>query len=118
MGRKIKQVNKPKKIFIFGIIILICLLLLAVFFAVKSYKDYYSLISHKDYFKNNSSIEIEPWMTPHSILRHFNITQENLFNTLNTTNSNFNFRKQISSICSEKKENCTLVIEELNSKVR
>ncbi len=122
MKRGVKSVNKnavkQKELLIIFLIILICLIFLVAFFAFDSYKDYSSFRIYKNYLKNNSSIEIQSWMTPYTVLRHFNITQEDLFKTLNTTNSTLNFRKQISSICSEKKENCTLIVEELNSKVK
>lgn len=89
-----------------------------VFYAVRSYVSYHSLKSHMDYFRSNSSLEIQPWMTPHAVIRHFNITPEDLFNVLNTINSSSNLRKPISTLCSEKKENCTMIVEELNTKVR
>ena len=113
---KIDKKNWQRALLILMTIVII-LLIFIIFFANSSYKNYHSFRNHKNYFKN-STLQIEPWMTPSTILRHFNITSEDLFNTLNITNSSLNFKKQISSICLGKKENCTFVIEELNSKLQ
>jgi len=108
---------KNRKIILYSVV-LICLLVILIVSAINSYNNYHAYKSQRDYLKNSYSIKIESWMTPHTVLRHFNISQEDLLNILNITNTSLDFKKQISGICSKKKENCTLIVEELNKQVK
>jgi len=105
-----------------GKIILYTALVISIFFAVfillnSAYSNFHEFKGQQNYIKeinNNSSAEIQSWMTPQSIITHFNISQQVLLNELNITYSKTNLRTPISKICKNKKLNCTTVIEKLN----
>ncbi len=116
MPKREKINNNPKKKGLMVYVILtICIVMLCILFASKSYETYHSFKNHRGYFKTTTNPLIESWMTPHTVLRHFNLTSTELFGTLNVTNSSFNFAKPISTICSDKKVNCTAILLELNT---
>jgi len=121
MVKKEKPKNKPMdkkmKFLIFYSVLLTILIVFIAFSMLRSYNDYHAFKSHREYLRNNFPIQVESWMTPHTVLRRFNITSEDLFSTLNVTNSSFNLVKPISTICTEKKENCTIIVQKLNNKL-
>jgi len=111
-----KKTNKKYTLFGY-IIILLCLIVFFIILSINSYQNYQTFKNHKNYF-NNTPIKIGSWMAPHTVLKHFNITQQSLFLLLNATNSSSNLISPISTICSNKKENCTLILEKLNNAVK
>ena len=113
-----KQKKDNSKNLLVYILILIIIVLLAFILLRYSFTHYSSFRGHQDYFKNNTSPKIESWMTPSTVLRHFNISESSLFNELNITKTTANLRTPIANLCTNQKQDCSLVINNLNSMVK
>lgn len=115
-----KQKNKNK--FVNGIIIytavLVFIIILSIILLQTSLIKFDSFRSHQDYIKNHPSPNIEDWMTPNTILRQFNISENVLFNELNTTKTIKILRTPLFKICRQQKINCTSLIIQLNNQVK
>jgi hypothetical protein len=112
---KSKKKKRDIKSIIPYILILIAIILLALFLINHVFSYYNIYRNHQGYFKNNTSVQIESWMTPHTILRHFNISEEDLFKELNISNNNGNLRTPLEQICKKEQIDCPLLIGRLNS---
>jgi len=97
--------------------ILIVILLAAVFFTLRADAYYHSFRGHQVYFKNSPAIMIEDWMTPNTVLRNFNITEQQMFGILQINNSTNNLRTPIVDLCRDYRLNCPLLLDKLNSRV-
>ena len=111
-------IMKDKTFFIYlGIFIVI--IIAAAFFIFSANNNYHSFRGHQVYFRNNTNgtIQIENWMTPQTIIRHFNITQNNLFEEIGITNSTTNLRTPLVTLCKSYNISCSTLIQRLNSQV-
>jgi hypothetical protein len=115
--KKTKKSTKFKRGMIYFIILLAILLLLILLVRHES-SSYRSWRGHQNYFKNNLSPKIETWMTPHTILRHFNISQNDLLQTLNVSDTISNLRTPLNQICIKNKMDCPLITDKLNNLVK
>ena len=108
-------------IILIGIVLLSCIVL----FSIRAYTHYTELEDHKDYFLQPGA-PIQDWMTIHSIVRHYNLTEERIYTELNVSpgtliselgldNSTVIDRLTIEKICVEKHLNCTVVVNRLNN---
>jgi hypothetical protein len=110
---KNKSINK---ILIYSII-LILIVLFAFVLLRDSFNHYSSFQGHQEYIRNSPSLTIEPWMTPSTILRHFNISESILFNELNISKTNTNLRTPLVDLCKKQKINCPSIVNKLNTLV-
>lgn len=90
------------------VIVIIILLILRASFNFHSFEQY------KDYFKENKNPIISDWMTPHTILRHFNITEKVLFSEMNLTKNEELMRTPLYRTCTKKKIDCKELVKKLN----
>lgn len=116
MAKGSRKSSNKREIAVY-VVILIVLIILALVFLFYAFSNYHSFRTHQNYFKS-SNVTIESWMTPHTILRHFNISESSLFSELGISNTTGNLRIPLSQICTEKKLNCTEVVDKLNSMVK
>jgi hypothetical protein len=71
----------------------------------------------KGYFETNENTKIEKWMTPRTILRNFDISEETLLKELNITKDQKSMIMPLENTCRFKKINCDDLVEKLNSLV-
>jgi len=128
--KKIKthKTNKNNKMtWQIGLIILagIIIFFLMIFFAIRAYDHYTELESHRTYF-NEPNASIQDWMTIRSIVRHYNLTEDEIYKELNVSpgtfvselgidNSTLVDRTTIQTICFKKHLDCNAVMDRLNS---
>jgi len=110
---KKKKIEKPDKTKVLYIII-IALVLLIFLYSFRAYQHYTLMKLHREYFKQ-PNLQIEPWMTVHSISRHFNISENAIFQELKTKATISNSRTTIESMCKKNHLNCTETISGLNA---
>ncbi len=115
---KKKKVPRQKPYIFIYAMVLVCLLILVIFLVSTSVNTYHSWRSHQSYFKENHSPAIELWMTPNTILRHFNISKSQLFQELSISPTDENLMTSLTNLCTKNKLDCLSVKEELNSLVR
>lgn len=113
----VKDKGSYKKYIIFGLLV-VCVAIVVVFSFYRAYVDYHSFRGHQNYIRNASNLSIQDWMTPHTVLRHFNVSEDYLLNQLNITNSSSDLRSPISKICVAKKIDCGALIVRLNEMVK
>lgn len=106
--------KKSTKRIIFLTVLFVLILLFAVILISNAISNYYSFKSHQNEI-HSPNPKIEDWMSPGTILRHFNISPKYLFDTLNIPDSRTNLRKPLSQICAEQKINCTQLVDKLNN---
>jgi len=106
------------------VIIGIIIFALIIFFAVRTYAHYVELENHKNYFKQPNA-SIQDWMTIRSIVKHYNITESEIYTELNVSpnifiretgidNSTLVDRTTIQTICTKKHLDCNAVLGRLN----
>lgn len=117
MLKKNKKYRSANAVIIYSVI-LIFLIALTFFFFRNAFSNYHSFKEHRDYFRNNPSPAIESWMTPHSVLSHFNISGKDLFLQMNITYNRQNLRIPFSELCAKNKIDCPMLIKTLNEKVK
>jgi hypothetical protein len=105
---------------------LFCLLLfiLIIILAVRTYNHYNELKEHRDYFKQPNA-SIQDWMTIHSVVYNYNISESQIYFALNIEpgtfgrelgidNSTTIDRLTIKAICMKKHLDCNDVVSKLN----
>jgi hypothetical protein len=126
--RKNNIKNKKDKItwqLIIPIVAGIIIFAFMIFFAVRIYTHYTDLKNHRDYFKQHNA-PIQDWMTVRSIVKYYNISEDELYSELNVSpgifaneigidNSTLIDKMTIQSICVTKHLDCNAVINKLNS---
>lgn len=113
-----KKDKNQNEEYVFALAItLLILIFIALFLSLRAEYYYDSFKTHEIYFKENSSAIVESWMTPHTVLRHFNITQTTLFYALNISNSTTDLRTPISNLCVEHKIDCVSALNTINTEV-
>jgi len=107
--------KKKIKSDIFFYIILIFLIFLILLFSYRAYHNYNVLKTQRGYLKQ-VNIEIQPWMTVHSVERRFNLSSEKVDKELKIKyNISYYGGETITSLCVKNHLNCTKVIEDLNN---
>lgn len=109
-----KELRLLDKIIIY-LVILIALFALLGLFIRNANSDYSKFKDNKNYFKVNNDYEVQEWMNPQTILRHFPITENDLFNILNVSKTEQNLRTPLREICIKQKKDCNKVILDLNA---
>ncbi len=103
----------------------VVLLCLVIIFVSLTYHQYVALKNHRDYFKQ-SNLSIQDWMTVRSVVRHYNLSEKEIYAELNVSpsvlyrelgidNSTAVDRLTIKMLCVRKHVNCTVVVNRLNS---
>ena len=115
--------KKKKELVLFDKIIIFSLILLGLFivlaFLVHSAQgNYRTFKENKNYFKANPDLKIEDWMNPMTILRHFNISETDLFTALALPKTETNLRTPLSEICKKQKVDCNELIKRINSLIK
>jgi hypothetical protein len=105
------------KFVIMYVVILILLIALVTSLIFNARYDFKSFKDHRGYFKNNTSIKIEEWMSPNTIIQHFNISKETIIQEANITNKSSDLQTPLEITCSKKKINCTELVHILNERV-
>lgn len=107
-----KKKIKSDIIFYSIIAILIFFILL---FSYRAYQNYNIFKIHRTYLRQ-ANIEVLPWMTIHSVERHFNISSEEVDKELKIKyNLSYYGGETVNSLCVKNHLNCTKVIEDLNN---
>ena len=120
--------HKNKKMrwqFVVLILTGIIIFALIIFFSIRIHNHYNELQSHKNYFRQ-SNASIQDWMNIHSVVRHYNLTESEIYAELNVTpgafieelgidNSTLVDRMTIQAICVKKHLDCKTVVDRLNS---
>lgn len=105
------------KIIIFSLILLGLLVVLA-FLVHNAQTNYQTFKENKNYFKTNPDLKVEDWMNPMSILRHFNISEADLFTALGIPKTESNLRTPLREICKKQKVDCNELIKRINSLIK
>jgi hypothetical protein len=113
MGDLKKELKILDKIIVYSIVLIALLIFLGLLIQSAN-SDYHSFRQNKNYFKLNPEYKVQEWMNPQTILRHFNITEEQLFEILGVSNSETNFRTPLRDLCLKQKIDCDKVIEDVN----
>ena len=106
-------------------IICVIILVLMILFAVRAYNHYNELKNHREYFRQPNA-PIQDWMTIRSVVRYYNLTERQIYSELNVSpgtlvnelgieNSTAIDRLTIKAICVQKKLDCNIVVDKLNS---
>jgi hypothetical protein len=124
INKKIKgqKMKRPVIILILAGIIIFALI---IFFTIRAYNHYTELENHKNYFRQPNAT-IQDWMTIRSIVRHYNLTESEIYTELNVSpnvfvrelgidNSTLVDRITIQTICVKKHLDCNVVLNRLNS---
>jgi len=107
------------------ILVGIIIFALMIFFAVRAYYHYTELEDHRNYFRQSDAL-IQDWMTVRSVVRHYNLTESEIYAELNVSpgtfvielgidNSTLVDRMTIQTICAKKHLDCNAVVNRLNS---
>jgi hypothetical protein len=94
-------------------LLLISMIILIIVIIRDASLDYRSFRGHQKYLKNES-IQIEEWMTPWTVLRHFTVQTEDVLKELRINETRTNLQTPILDICRREKLNCSQVIINLN----
>ena len=108
--------KKENKLIIY-LAILFIIFLAVIFFFLRAEFYYHSFVEHKKYLKENPQLTIQDWMTPHTVERHFNITQEEFSNETGIKSSIKDLRTPIKDLCIQYKLNCPVILDKLNNKL-
>lgn len=109
-----KELKILDKIIIYSIIFfaILAFLGLLIHSANSNYKNFRE---NKNYFKQALEYQIQDWMTPQTILRHFPISNTELFEALNITKTEANYRTPIKELCRKERKDCNKVLEDVNA---
>ena len=94
--------------------VVLVLILLILLFSFRTYNHYTALKSHRGYFKQPNP-EIQSWMTVRSVVRHFNISENAIYQEFKLNATLSNNRLTIESLCKKNKLNCTEAIIRINA---
>jgi hypothetical protein len=104
-----------KKHFYFALAAIILLLLFIAFSIFRVYVNYHTFEEQKHYFKNSGvEAEIEPWMNIKIIEANFNISKVEIVSYFNKSSNEINSEASLYRLCKLYKQNCTIIIDELN----
>jgi len=123
--KKSFQSKKLKWLSIILILAGIIIFVLIIAFAVRARNHFIELRDHQNYFRE-SNATIQDWMTIRSVVRHYNLSESEIYTELNVSpgrfidelgvdNSTVVDRMTIQSICFKKHLDCNAVINRLNS---
>jgi hypothetical protein len=115
--KTIPKLSKSDKIIIYSAILILLIIIILILSLRASY-NYHEFRETKNYFGTTMNPLISSWMTPDTILRHFNINEEDLFRELEITESESSLRTPLYRICLKKNINCPDLINELNSLIK
>lgn len=98
---------------------------LIIVFGIRAHSHYADLKNHRNYF-SQANTPIQDWMTIHSVVRHYNLTEDEIYaeinvspstlvNKLGIENSTVVDRLTIKTICFQKHLDCNAVVNRLNS---
>jgi hypothetical protein len=118
MKNKIFNIKLEKEEIIIYSLILIVLTTLIAVLIIHAFTNYLEFKENKNYFINNPNPKIDTWMTPDTILRHFNITEEDLFKELNIKEGESTLRTPLYKICIKQEINCFDLVEKLNNLIK
>ena len=104
--KKIKKFDRIKKISLY-FVILIGIILLVWILAHHAFTNYHSFRGHQDYFKNNTSPQIESWMTINMISNRFNLTNADILKEIGANKTQINKHMTLDRFCKQYKQNCT-----------
>jgi len=106
--------KKNRKKNVYTILVVILLIIFLVFLlSYRAYVHYSVWKSHHNYFKNPNQ-KIESWMSPRMISRGFNIPMSEIFGVMRV-NASMNRNTALDRFCKEYRENCTELVERLNT---
>jgi len=114
--KKKTVIKRQKNIDSIQLVLIICIvifLLLFVIVAMKTYFNYKTFKSHRDYIRQ-PEISIKPWMTTHYVIDQFNISEENFYRILALNKTSTTDRSSINKLCKHRDLNCTIIVEALN----
>jgi hypothetical protein len=95
-------------------LVILSLIILTVFFSIRTHNQYEILKDHRNYLKQQN-IEIQSWMTINTVVNRFNMTNDYIYSELGIDNTYSWNRMTIQSICIKKKLDCTKIVANLNS---
>ncbi len=114
MKRISKKERERRIIYVIIVIILLAGAGLLISSSVSNVKHFRS---YQKYIRNNTNLTIQPWMTTHTVIRRFNITEPVLFNVLGLEENQLNLRLTLNTVCNTHHLNCTSVIQQLDRMV-
>jgi hypothetical protein len=109
--------NHIKKIILY-LIILIGIILLIWVLTHSAFVNYHSWKEHHSYFKNNTSPNIESWMTFKIISSRFNLINEDILKEIGANKTQINKHMTLDRFCKVYKQNCTEIVKKLNMIVK
>lgn len=98
-----------KVVYIALIIVLIAFVFL---FSLRAYRQYHVWRSYHNYF-NQPNPKIESWMTIKLISQKFNITEEEISESLDNQ-TRINCHISLNRFCKQYHQNCTEIVDRLN----
>ena len=106
--------KKLKNETVYLIIIFVLVVLIAIFL-IRAYVHYVNLRIHRNYLRQPNA-KIESWMSIHTVIRDFNLSNETiLFRELQINNSFANQRLTLDILCKKNHLNCSQVVDSLNA---
>jgi hypothetical protein len=108
---KMKKKGRERMLYMAIITILVIIIILLL---VRTYRQYETLKVHREYFRQQN-LEIQPWMTVRTVIRHFNITEESLRRELRINNTVEIDRMTLQGICNKNHLNCSEAVNSLNN---
>jgi hypothetical protein len=107
--------KKVKELLPYAALILIAVVFLIIILS-NAHSTYQDLREARTYFKQDM-MTIQPWMTPESISRHFNINQTVLFQEMNLNASAALMGMPLEQICKKKNIDCFELIKKLENNI-
>lgn len=116
--------NRMKWPIITLITVCVIIFVLMIVFVIRTYTHYSELESHRTYFEQPNAT-IQAWMTIRSVVKHYNLTEEDIYKELNVSpgtlinelgidNSTIVDKLTIKNICIKKHLDCNAVVNRLN----
>lgn len=107
--------KKIKELMPYLLLILIALIFLIILFS-NTHSTYENFREARMYFRQDM-MNIQPWMTPESITRHFNINQTVLFQEMDLNATAALMGMPLEQICKKKQIDCVELIKKLESNI-
>jgi len=96
-----------------AIVIILLIVALVFLFSYRAYVHYSTWNKHHNYFKNPNQ-KIESWMSLRMISKGFSISIDEIFGVMGV-NASINRNTALDRFCKEYRENCTELVERLNT---
>jgi len=106
--------QNPNYIYVVVILILFAILFSTLF---RAYENYSVYKEHKTYF-NQPNPEVQDWMSIKIISTNFNLSSQEVFKEMNINETKTNPHVSLDRLCKEYHQNCNLLIEKLNNRIR